>query len=68
VGDQPHALASQWATGYFLPSQILQAIGQSFALTALIVIVRSIDLAEVLTIGSLFQISRLQRGELPCVF
>jgi DHA2 family multidrug resistance protein len=68
VGDQPHAPASQWATGDFLPSQILQAIGQSFALTALIVIVRSIDLAEVLTIGWLFQMSRLQRGELPCVF
>ena len=28
-------LTSQWATEDFLPSQVLQAIGQSFALTAL---------------------------------
>ena len=37
-------LTSEWATDDFLPSQILQAIGQSFALTALLVlIVRSIN-------------------------
>ena len=33
------SLTSEWATDDFLPSQILQAIGQSFALTALIVLI-----------------------------
>jgi MFS transporter, DHA2 family, multidrug resistance protein len=62
-------LTSQWATDDFLPSQILQAIGQSFALTALIVmIVRSINPADALTIGSLLQISRLFGGEIGTAF
>jgi DHA2 family multidrug resistance protein len=62
-------LTSQWATDDFLPSQILQAIGQSFALTALIVlIVQSIHPADALTIGSLLQISRLFGGEIGTAF
>ncbi len=62
-------LTSQWATVDFLPSQILQAIGQSFALTALIVlIVRSINPSDALTIGCLLQISRLFGGELGTAF
>jgi DHA2 family multidrug resistance protein len=62
-------LTSQWATDDFLPSQILQAIGQSFALTALVVmIVRSINLADALTVGSLLQISRLFGGEIGTAF
>jgi len=62
-------LTSQWATLDFLPSQILQAIGQSFALTALIVlIVRSINPADALTVGSLLQISRLFGGEVGTAF
>jgi DHA2 family multidrug resistance protein len=63
------SLTSQWAIDDFLPSQILQAIGQSFALTALIVlIVRSINPTEALMIGSLFQISRLFGGEIGTAF
>jgi DHA2 family multidrug resistance protein len=62
-------LTSQWATADFLPSQILQAIGQSFALTALIVlVVRSISMADALTIGCLLQISRLFGGEIGTAF
>jgi DHA2 family multidrug resistance protein len=62
-------LTSQWATEDFLPSQVLQAIGQSFALTALIVlIVQSIHPADALTIGSLLQISRLFGGEIGTAF
>ncbi|MRG55314.1 MFS transporter [Phyllobacterium sp. SYP-B3895] len=62
-------LTSQWATSDFLPSQILQALGQSFALTALVVlIVRSINPAEALTIGALIQISRLFGGEIGTAF
>jgi DHA2 family multidrug resistance protein len=62
-------LTSQWATADFLPSQILQAIGQSFALTSLIVlVVRTIIPAEALTIGCLLQISRLFGGEIGSAF
>ncbi|TXR47033.1 MFS transporter [Phyllobacterium endophyticum] len=62
-------LTSQWATTDFLPSQILQALGQSFALTALVVlIVRSINPAEALTIGALIQVSRLFGGEIGTAF
>jgi DHA2 family multidrug resistance protein len=62
-------LTAQWATEDFLPSQILQAIGQSFALTALVVLlVRSIVPAEALTIGCLLQISRLFGGEIGTAF
>ena len=62
-------LTSQWATGDFLPSQILQAIGQSFALTALLaLIVRSINPADALAIGCLLQISRLFGGEIGTAF
>jgi DHA2 family multidrug resistance protein len=62
-------LTSQWATYDFLPSQILQAIGQSFALTALIVmVVRSVNLADALTVGALLQMSRLFGGEIGTAF
>jgi hypothetical protein len=62
-------LTSQWATDDFLPSQILQAIGQSFALTALIVlIVQTIHPADALTIGSLLRLSRLFGGEIGTAF
>ncbi|PNG26661.1 MFS transporter [Methylocella silvestris] len=62
-------LTSQWATQDFLPSQVLQAMGQSFALTALLVlIVRSIKPADALTIGSLMQITRLLGGEIGTAF
>jgi DHA2 family multidrug resistance protein len=62
-------LTSQWATNDFLPSQILQAIGQSFALTALVMlVVRNIVPAEALTIGCLLQTSRLFGGELGTAF
>ncbi|PZV40103.1 MFS transporter [Mesorhizobium kowhaii] len=62
-------LTSVWATDDFLPSQLLQALGQSFALTALVVlIVQSINPADVLTIGALLQISRLFGGEIGTAF
>jgi DHA2 family multidrug resistance protein len=62
-------LTSQWATDDFLPSQILQAFGQSFALTALLIlVVRSISPADALSIGALLQISRLFGGEIGTAF
>ena len=62
-------LTQDWATYDFLPSQILQAIGQSFALTAVIVLaVKSINPADVLTIGTLLQTVRLFGGEIGTAF
>nr|WP_294504509.1 MFS transporter [uncultured Rhodopila sp.] len=62
-------LTSEWTTGDFLPSQILQAIGQSFALTALLaLIIRCFNPADALAIGSLLQVSRLFGGELGTAF
>jgi DHA2 family multidrug resistance protein len=62
-------LTSQWATGDFLPSQILQAIGQSFALTALLaLIIRTINPTDALAIGCLLQTSRLFGGEIGTAF
>jgi DHA2 family multidrug resistance protein len=63
------SLTSQWATGDFLPSQILQAIGQSLALTSLLVlIIRALNPADALTAGCLLQISRLFGGEIGTGF
>jgi len=62
-------LTHEWATDDFLPSQILQAIGQSFALTAVVVLaVKSMNPADVLTIGTLFQTVRLFGGEIGTAF
>ena len=62
-------LTQDWATDDFLPSQILQAIGQSFALTAVVVLaVQSMNPADVLTIGTLFQTTRLFGGEIGTAF
>jgi MFS transporter, DHA2 family, multidrug resistance protein len=62
-------LTSAWATDDFLQSQILQALGQSFALTALIVLnVGAINPVDALTIGALLQTSRLFGGEIGTAF
>ena len=62
-------LTQDWATDDFLPSQILQALGQSFALTAVVVLaVKSMNPADVLTIGTLFQTVRLFGGEIGTAF
>ena len=58
-------LTQEWATDDFLPSQILQAIGQSFVFTAIVVLeIRSMNPADVLTLGALFQTTRLFGGEI----
>jgi DHA2 family multidrug resistance protein len=62
-------LTSDWATDDFLPSQLMQALGQSFALTALLVLlVKANNPADVLTIGALLQTSRLFGGEIGTAF
>jgi len=62
-------LTGDWATDDFLASQVLQALGQSFALTALIfVAVTSMNPADALTAAALLQISRLFGGEIGTAF
>lgn len=62
-------LTSAWATSDFLTSQIIQAIGQSFALTALVwLAVQSISPADALSIGTLLQVSRMFGGEIGTAF
>ena len=62
-------LTAAWATDDFLASQVLQALGQSFALTAVVVLaVQSINPTDALTIGALLQMSRLFGGEIGTAF
>jgi DHA2 family multidrug resistance protein len=62
-------LTRDWVTGDFLPSQIIQAVGQSISLIAILLIgVRSITPAEALNLGATIQIARLLGGELGLGF
>lgn len=62
-------LTDQWATGDFLASQALQAVGQSLALTSLVVLIaRSITPAEAVAIGTFMQASRMFGGEVGVAF
>lgn len=62
-------LTDQWATGDFLGSQALQAVGQSLALTSLVILIsRSITPAQAVTIGTFMQTSRLFGGEIGIAF
>lgn len=62
-------LTDQWATNDFLPSQAMQAVGQSFALTSLVILIAgSIKPVEAVTIGTFMQTSRLFGGEVGISF
>jgi DHA2 family multidrug resistance protein len=62
-------LTASWATDDFLPSQILQAFGQSAALISLVLFaVRHLRPADALTFGVLLQTARLFGGELGSAF
>ncbi len=62
-------LTQDWQTGEFLPSQMLQAFGQSAALIALVLFfVRHLRPADALTFGVLLQTARLFGGELGTAF
>ncbi len=66
---QATGLTADWATWDFLPSQAFQAIGQSLALTALVVLaVREITPASAMSIGALIQVGRLLGGEIGTAF
>lgn len=62
-------LTDQWATVDFMPSQILQAVGQSLALTSIVVLVaRTVKPEQAVTIGAFMQMSRLFGGEVGVAF
>jgi len=62
-------LTADWATWAFLPSQALQAIGQSLALTAMVTLaVRQITPADAMSIGAVIQTARLLGGEVGVAF
>lgn len=62
-------LTGAWATADFLPSQILQAAGQSLALTSLVALVAGTVRPEhAATIGAFMQTSRLLGGEVGVAF
>jgi DHA2 family multidrug resistance protein len=62
-------ITHDWATNDFLPSQILQAFGQSATLIALVLFaVRHLRPADALTFGALLQTARLFGGELGNAF
>jgi MFS transporter, DHA2 family, multidrug resistance protein len=62
-------LTHDWAGGNFLPSQIVQALGQSLALTSVVwFALKHLEPSEVLTFGAVLQTARLFGGELGSAF
>jgi MFS transporter, DHA2 family, multidrug resistance protein len=62
-------LTDDWASADFIPSQILQAAGQTFALTAIVwFAVKHLDPMQILTFGALLQTGRLFGSELGSAF
>jgi DHA2 family multidrug resistance protein len=62
-------LTHDWAGDNFLPSQLVQAVGQSCALTALVwFALKHLEPAEVLTFGAMLQIARLFGAEFGAGF
>jgi multidrug efflux pump subunit AcrA (membrane-fusion protein) len=62
-------LTHDWAGNNFLPSQLVQAVGQSLALTALVwFALKHLEPAEVLTFGAMLQIARLFGAQLGAGF
>jgi MFS transporter, DHA2 family, multidrug resistance protein len=64
-----HGLTPLWGTDQFLPSELIQAVGQSFALTGIIFYgVLNLPPGEVLSFGATTQIARLFGGEIGLAF
>jgi DHA2 family multidrug resistance protein len=62
-------LTGEWTGNNFLPSQIVQAIGQSLALTSLLwFALQHLDISQIFTFGALLQTARLFGGELGSAF
>jgi DHA2 family multidrug resistance protein len=64
-----HGLGPLWGSDQFLPSQLLQAVGQSLALSGILFFaVLHLKPAEALTFGAAAQIARLMGGEIGQAF
>lgn len=64
-----HTITPVWGSDQFLPSQLLQAVGQSFALSGTIFFgVLHLRPQDALTFASALQVSRLMGGELGTAF
>ena len=64
-----HGLTPLWGTDQFLPSQLLQAIGQSFALSGTIFFAAlHLKPQDALTFGAATQVARLMGGEVGQAF
>ncbi len=64
-----YTLTPVWGSDQFLASQLMQALGQSFALSGIVFIgVLNLRLQEALTFGAMLQIARLFGGEVGTAF
>jgi DHA2 family multidrug resistance protein len=64
-----HGLTPEWGTDQFLASSLLQAVGQSFALSATIFFaVLHLRPQDALTFGAATQVARLMGGEVGSAF
>jgi DHA2 family multidrug resistance protein len=64
-----HGLTQLWSSDQFLPSQLLQAVGQSFALSGILFFaVLHLKPQDALTFGAAVQVARLMGGEIGNAF
>jgi DHA2 family multidrug resistance protein len=64
-----YGLTPAWGSDQFLPSQLMQAVGQSFALSGIVFLgVLNLRPQDALTFGAMLQISRLFGGEVGSAF
>jgi DHA2 family multidrug resistance protein len=64
-----HGLTLIWGSDQFLPSQLLQAVGQSFALSGVVFFaVLHLRPQDALTFGASLQVARLLGGEIGTAF
>ena len=64
-----HGLTALWGSDQFLPSQLLQAVGQSFALSGIVFFaVLHLRPEDALTFGGAVQTARLMGGEIGTAF
>jgi MFS transporter, DHA2 family, multidrug resistance protein len=62
-------LTDQWVGEDFLPSQLMQAVGQSFGLTSLVwFALKHLEPSQVFTFGAMLQTGRLFGAELGSAF
>lgn len=64
-----YSLTPDWGSEQFLPSQLLQAIGQSFALSGVVFFgILHLRPQDALTFGAVLQVARLMGGEIGTAF